>query len=162
MTGPALKGGCAELRPQYALEWGAAWVGIPAGCKKKLRVRSCVRIGNGGKGSNGGTLRRAERRPGYIPMRRAACRKASACGTAAETAPNRGFSFMKRRCYSLWLFHLHSMVKIQPFSPVFPLAGSTVKAFCRLFLWSFKEKTSTIFYNIAICFRSCRQLDIIC
>ena len=44
-------------------------------------------------------------------------------------------------CYSLWLFHLHSEVKIQPFSPVFPLAESIAKAFCRLFLWSFKEKS---------------------
>ena len=43
--------------------------------------------------------------------------------------------------YSLWLFHLHSAVKIQPFSPVFPLAGSTAKAFFRLSLWSFKEKS---------------------
>ena len=122
------------------------WNGVPLGwaspqAAKKFRVRSCVRIGNGGKSSNGGTLRRAERRPGYIPVRRAACRKASACGTAAETAPNRGFSFMKRLCYSLWLFHLHSTVKIQPFSPVFPLAGAADKAFCRLSLWSFKEKS---------------------
>src|SRR5699024_1460255 len=37
-TGPALEGGCAELRPQYALEWGAAWVGIPVGCKKTPRA----------------------------------------------------------------------------------------------------------------------------
>ena len=44
-------------------------------------------------------------------------------------------------CYSLWLFHLHSAVKIQPFSPVFPFAGATAKAFCRLSLWSFKEKS---------------------
>ena len=49
----------------------------------------------------------------------------------------------------MWLFHLHSAVKIQPFSPVFPLAGSTAKAFFRLSLWSFKEKASTIFYNTA-------------
>ena len=46
----------------------------------------------------------------------------------------------KRLCYSMWLFHLHSEVKIQPFSPAFPLAGATDKAFCRLSLWSFKEK----------------------
>ena len=43
-------------------------------------------------------------------------------------------------CHSLWLFCLHNIVKIQPFYPVFPLAGSTSKAFCRLFLWNFKEK----------------------
>ncbi|WP_302554007.1 hypothetical protein [uncultured Bilophila sp.] len=35
----------------------------------------------------------------------------------------------------------------------FPLAESTAKAFCRLFLWSFKEKTSTIFYGAAKVFR---------
>ena len=40
----------------------------------------------------------------------------------------------------MWLFHHHSAVKIQPFYPVFPLAGATAKAFCRLSLWSFKEK----------------------
>ena len=43
--------------------------------------------------------------------------------------------------YSMYLFYLHSVVKIQPFSPVFPLAGTTVKAFFRLSLWSFKEKS---------------------
>ena len=30
-------------------------------------------------------------------------------------------------CYSLWLFRLHSEVKLQPLSPVFPLAGSIAK-----------------------------------
>ena len=45
------------------------------------------------------------------------------------------------------LFHLHSTVKIQPFSPAFPSAESAAKAFGRLFLWDFKEKASTIFYN---------------
>ena len=44
-------------------------------------------------------------------------------------------------CHSMWLFHLHSAVKIQPFSLVFPLAGSTAKAFYRLILWNFKEKS---------------------
>ena len=55
-------------------------------------------------------------------------------------------------CHSMWLFHLHSAVKIQPFSLVFPLAGSTAKAFYRLILWSFKEKASTIFHNTAFFF----------
>ena len=55
-------------------------------------------------------------------------------------------------CYSMWLFHLHSSVKIQPFSSVFPLVGSTAKAFYRLSLWSFKKKASTAFYNTAIDF----------
>ena len=49
----------------------------------------------------------------------------------------------------MWLFHLHSTLKIQPFSPVFPLAESTANTFCRLSLWNFKEKASTIFYNTA-------------
>ncbi|WP_302554741.1 hypothetical protein, partial [uncultured Bilophila sp.] len=57
-----------------------------------------------------------------------------------------------RLCYRLWLFYLHSAVKIQPFSPVFPLAGFTDKAFCRLSLWNFKEKVLTIFYNTAFLF----------
>ena len=35
------------------------------------------------------------------------------------------------------------------FFPVFHLAESTVKAFFRLSLWSFKEKASTIFYSTA-------------
>ena len=60
-----------------------------------------------------------------------------------ETAAyyDRGLFF--RLCPRIWLFHLHSMVKIQPFSPVFPLAGSTAKAFYRLALFKFtvdKEK----------------------
>ena len=46
-------------------------------------------------------------------------------------------------------FISHSAVKIQPFSPIFPSAESTVKAFCGLFLWNFKEKTSTVFYDTA-------------
>ena len=52
--------------------------------------------------------------------------------------------------YSLWLFYLHSAVKIRPFYPVFPLAGATAKVFFRLSFWNFKKKTSTIFYNTAI------------
>ena len=58
-------------------------------------------------------------------------------------------NFFKRLCHGVWLFHLHSAVKIQPFYPVFPLAGATAKAFCRLSLWSFKEKSINHFYNIA-------------
>ena len=46
--------------------------------------------------------------------------------------------------------HFRSAVDIRPFSPVFPLAGSIAKVFFRLFLWNFKEKTSTIFYGTAI------------
>ena len=48
---------------------------------------------------------------------------------------------LKRLCYSFWLFHLHSAVKIQPFFLVFPLAGATAQAFFRLSLWNFKGKS---------------------
>ena len=54
-------------------------------------------------------------------------------------------SRIKRLCYRLWLFHLHSAVKIRPVSPVFPLGGATAKAFFRLSLWSFKEKSISHF-----------------
>ncbi len=47
----------------------------------------------------------------------------------------------ERPCQNTWLFHLHSTVKVQPFYPFFPLAGSTDKAFCRLSLLNFKEKS---------------------
>ena len=40
----------------------------------------------------------------------------------------------------MWLFHLHSAVENTTFFPVFPLAESRAKVFCRLFLWNFKEK----------------------
>ena len=49
--------------------------------------------------------------------------------------------YRERPCQNMWLFHLHSVVKRQPFYPFFPLAGSTDKAFCRLSLWNFKEKS---------------------
>ena len=56
-----------------------------------------------------------------------------------------GSLFFTRRCHSMWLLHLHSAVKMQPFSPVFPLAESTANAFCRLILWNFKEKNISHF-----------------
>ena len=73
---------------------------------------------------------------------------------------------MVRPCQSMWLFHLHSTAKIQPFSPVFPLAGSKPKAFGRLFLWNSKEKKHQPFSMAQpilkfICSRACRQLDTI-
>ena len=52
-------------------------------------------------------------------------------------------------CYSMWLFHLHSAVKIRPFYPVFPLAGSTDKAFAGYPFGTSGKKASTIFYNTA-------------
>ena len=47
----------------------------------------------------------------------------------------------------MWLFHLYSAVENTAFFPVFPLAESIAKVFCRLFLWSFKEKSINHFYN---------------
>ncbi|WP_308770424.1 hypothetical protein [uncultured Bilophila sp.] len=49
----------------------------------------------------------------------------------------------------MWLFHLHSAVKIQPFYPIFPLAGSTAKAFSGYPFGTSRKKASTIFYNTA-------------
>ena len=49
----------------------------------------------------------------------------------------------------MWLFHLHSAVKIETFYPNFPLSKSAAEAFCWLSPWNFEEKTSTIFYGTA-------------
>ena len=43
--------------------------------------------------------------------------------------------------HSIWLLHLYNTVKMQSFSPSFPLTEFIAKAFCRLFLWNFKEKS---------------------
>ena len=51
----------------------------------------------------------------------------------------------------MWLFYVYSTVKIRLLYLVFPLAESIAKAFCWLFLWNFKEKASTIFYDTAFC-----------
>ncbi len=45
----------------------------------------------------------------------------------------------------MWLFHLRNTVKNTAFYPVFPLAESKAKAFCRFFLWNFKEKSISRF-----------------
>ena len=61
-------------------------------------------------------------------------------------------AFYKRLHHGMWLFHPHSAVKIQPFYPVFPLAESIADVFCRLFLWSCKEKSINHFYDTAFLF----------
>ena len=62
-------------------------------------------------------------------------------------------------CHSVWLFHLHSTVKRQPFSPVFPLAESIAEAFFWLFLWNFKEKSINHFLGHSLDFyQRCPQL----
>ena len=48
-------------------------------------------------------------------------------------------------CHRMWLFHLYSTVKIQPFSPVFPLADFMAEAFCWLFTWNIIEKGINLF-----------------
>jgi len=45
----------------------------------------------------------------------------------------------------MWLFHLHSMLKIQLFYLTFLLAESTAKTFSWLSLWNFKEKSISHF-----------------
>ena len=57
------------------------------------------------------------------------------------------FPLYEKALSSMRLFHLHSTVKIQPFSLAFPSTESAAKAFCRLFLWDFKEQAATIFYK---------------
>ena len=49
----------------------------------------------------------------------------------------------------MWLFYVYSTVKIRLLYLIFPLAESIAKAFCWLFLWNFKEKASTSFYDTA-------------
>ena len=62
--------------------------------------------------------------------------------------------FYDRLCHSVWWFHLHSTVKIQPFSPVFPLADFMAEAFCWLFPWNFKEKgiNHFLWYSLSVCY----------
>ena len=59
---------------------------------------------------------------------------------AAQPATRRT-TFFLWLCHSIWLLHLYNTVKMQTFSQDFPLAESIAKAFCRLSLWNFKEKS---------------------
>ena len=61
-----------------------------------------------------------------------------------------GFMIETFGLHSIRLFHFRSTVKIRPFSPVFPLAESTAKAFCRLILFDFEKKASTVFYDTTL------------
>ena len=52
--------------------------------------------------------------------------------------------------YSLFLWNLKKgFVIIRPFSPAFLLAEYRAKAFCRLSLWNFKEKSINLFHDTA-------------
>ena len=52
-------------------------------------------------------------------------------------------------CYSLWLFHLHSAVKIQPFYPLSSWRDPRLMPFSGYPFGTSRKKASTIFYNTA-------------
>ena len=69
---------------------------------------------------------------------------------AAKAAQDGTAAFSATPCHSMWLFYLHSAVRIQPFFPPFPLAESIIaKALGWLFLWNFRKALNF--------FRSCRR-----
>ena len=74
-------------------------------------------------------------------------RKGAADSTLADSGKRKPFP--ERLCYGMWLFHLHSTLKIRLFSSVFPLAESIAETFCWLSLWAFKEKSINHFYCTA-------------
>ena len=61
----------------------------------------------------------------------------SRCGDEATAYYDRAFFF--RLCPRIWLFHLHSMVKREAVSFIFPLIGSMVGGFYWLFRWNFEK-----------------------
>ena len=44
-------------------------------------------------------------------------------------------------CHSTWLLYFSSMLKIETFSPIFPLPDSIIEASYWLFLWNFKKES---------------------
>ena len=73
-------------------------------------------------------------------------------GTAKNKASTVSYRAAKdksgRPCQRAWLFHLHSMVRVYRFFFTCSVYGFMAEAFY-WFLWSFKEKASTIFYGTA-------------
>ena len=57
--------------------------------------------------------------------------------------------FSGRLCYSLWLFHLHSAMKIQPFFRFSPWRDPRLRHFSGYPFGVSRKKASTIFYNTA-------------
>ena len=57
--------------------------------------------------------------------------------------------YFRRLCYGIWLFYLHSTLKIQTFYPVFLLMNSMIRAYYELFLWDFKKESLSRFYGTA-------------
>ncbi len=56
---------------------------------------------------------------------------------------------MERLCYSMWLFHLHSVVKIQPFFQFSPWRDPRLRHFSGYPFEVSRKKASAIFYNTA-------------
>ena len=72
----------------------------------------------------------------------------------AETlAPSGGPGVFFRFCYSMWLFHLHSAVKIRPFFRFSPWQAPRPRHFAGYPFGASRKKASTIFYNTAFSIR---------
>ena len=68
----------------------------------------------------------------------------------AETlAPSGGPGVFFRFCYSMWLFHLHSAVKIRPFFRFSPWQAPRPRHFAGYPFGASRKKASAIFYNTA-------------
>ena len=98
-------------------------------------------------------LRTQEKPPEYCRglflLRALSIKKDTESTVQAIQPATRRTTFFLWLCHSIWLLHLYNAVKMQTFSQDFPLAESRAKAFCRLSLWNFKEKTAIIFYDTA-------------
>ena len=90
-------------------------------------------------------LRTQEKPPEYCRglflLRALSIKKDTESTVQAVQPATRRTTFFLWLCHSIWLLHLYNTVKIQTFSQDFPLAESIAKAFCRLSLWNFKEKS---------------------
>ena len=75
--------------------------------------------------------------------------KAEASGTREKKALFSSRCKHERFYHSIWLFHLHNMVKIQPLSLVFPLRNSWLKYFVSYSFGTSRKKASAIFYDTA-------------
>ena len=55
------------------------------------------------------------------------------------------FGILRRLCYRLWLFHLHSAVEMQPFFPFSPWRDIRLRHFPGYPFGASRKKASTIF-----------------
>ena len=74
---------------------------------------------------------------------------------ARKPAQVSGFFFWL--CHSIWLFHLHSTVKIRPFSPFSPWRNPCLGYFIGYSFGISRNKASTIFYDTAL--RNCARQE---